>query len=462
MEVKPPPESRDLHSEIILQDDSGSNRVESSEDLHQEGNNVSTDVENKVEIFLEKSRPQQKNESNLKEVLQKAKSDQVDTKMKTVQGEKSSLKKERNRIESKYGEDDENEHSDFVVSNAEKDSKIPSVSMEGDEVVSKSTSMNLSPGHIHIPKKVMKGGEEYNIVVTGIKDTGLSGSYWSASPEGRRKSMNSQSSSYLPLPFCSKASVAEVKLEDLQHDTTSPKTPSAKVSRGRASIKGIMRKRKSEAANSNHQEKKLSISLVDANKAGELIADAASSHTSAKPAASRASALAATSSTSAAAISSSSDSKVTSNSGEGSKGQCLMEVDDKDGKSREVIVECLAPCEDLQWFNVAGDKSANQEPGAVQYARALRPPFHLQSFLQMKGRSAKGFSCTGRNTMMFVVMEGEVTVTIHTTEFMARKGDSFYIPPKNSYNLVNSSAGECKLSIIQYQYEGPLSALQSS
>ena len=451
MEVKPPPESRDVHSEIILQDDSGSNTVE-----HREENNVSTDVENKVEIFLEKSRPQQKNESNLKEVLQKVKADQVDTKLKTVQGEKSSLKKERNKIEA-------NEHSDFVVSNAEKDSKIPSVSMEGDEVVSKSTSMNLSPGHIHIPKKVMKGGEEYNIVVTGIKDTGLSGSYWSASPEGRRKSMNSQSSSYLPLPFCSKASVAEVKLEDLQHDTTSPKTPSAKVSRGRASIKGIMRKRKSEAANSNHQEKKLSISLVDANKAGELIADAASSHTSAKPAASRASALAATSSTLAAAIStSSSDSKVTSNSGEGSKGKCLMEVDDKGGKSREVIVECLAPCEDLQWFNVAGDKSANQEPGAVQYARALRPPFHLQSFLQMKGSSAKGFSCTGRNTMVFVVMEGEVTVTIHTTEFMARKGDSFYIPPKNSYNLVNSSAGECKLSIIQYQYEGPLSALQSS
>ena len=140
----------------------------------------------------------------------------------------------------------------------------------------------------------------------------------------------------------------------------------------------------------------------------------------------------------------------------------MMELDVKGGKSREVIVECLAPCEDLQWFNVAGDKSVQQEPGAVQYARALRPPFHLQSFLKMKGRSAKGFSCTGRNTMVFVVMEGEVTVTIHTTEFMARKGDSFYIPPKNSYNLVNSSDRECKLSIIQYQYEGPLSSPKSS
>ena len=127
--------------------------------------------------------------------------------------------------------------------------------------------------------------------------------------------MNSQSSSYLPfdssrpLPFCSKASEndengdADVKSEAFHYGTPSPKTPSAKVSRGRASIKGIMRKRKSEAANSNYQEKRLSISLVDANKAGELISDAASSLTSAKAAASRASASAATSSTSSAATS---------------------------------------------------------------------------------------------------------------------------------------------------------------
>ena len=296
MEVKPPLESRDMHSEIILQDDSsGSNTVENTEDLHQEENNVSRDVENKVEELMEKYPPHQTNESK-KEVLPKSEyvSDQVDTKKKTVPSEKG-----------------EKEHSDFVVSSAEKDSIIPSVSKDGDGIASKSTSMNLSPGHILIPKKVMKGGEEYNIVVTGIKDTGLSGSYWSASPVGRRKSMNSQSSSYLPfessrpLLFCFKASEnddengeAEVKSEALQNGTPSPKTPSAKVSRGRTSIKGIMRKRKAEAANSNNQEKKLSISLVDANKAGELIANAASSPTSAKAAASRESASTATSSTS--------------------------------------------------------------------------------------------------------------------------------------------------------------------
>ena len=59
MEVKPPPESRDMHSEIILQDDSGSNTVGNSEDQHQEESNVSRarDVENKVEELLEKCPP---------------------------------------------------------------------------------------------------------------------------------------------------------------------------------------------------------------------------------------------------------------------------------------------------------------------------------------------------------------------------------------------------------------------
>ena len=156
MEVKPPQESRDeVQSGKMLQDDSGSNTVESSEDLHHEENNVPRDVENKVEGILENN-PQPKNESKFKEVLQKEESvtaDQVDTKKKTVPGEKGSPKKESNIIEPKYGE---NEHSDadVVVSNTEKDSKIPSVSKDGDGVASKSTSLNPSPGHIHIPKKV--------------------------------------------------------------------------------------------------------------------------------------------------------------------------------------------------------------------------------------------------------------------------------------------------------------------
>jgi glyoxylate utilization-related uncharacterized protein len=57
---------------------------------------------------------------------------------------------------------------------------------------------------------------------------------------------------------------------------------------------------------------------------------------------------------------------------------------------------------------------------------------------------------------VFVVLEGEITVVLHTTQFNAKKGDSFYIPPKNYYNLINGKAREAELSLIQFQYDGPL------
>ena len=88
--------------------------------------------------------------------------------------------------------------------------------------------------------------------------------------------------------------------------------------------------------------------------------------------------------------------------------------------------------------------------------------------------------CTDKNTMVFVVLEGEITVILHTTQFNAKKGDSFYIPPKvttgskldsdftfriyfqNYYNLINQKAREAELSLIQFQYDGPLPTVQPS
>ena len=47
-----------------------------------------------------------------------------------------------------------------------------------------------------------------------------------------------------------------------------------------------------------------------------------------------------------------------------------------------------------------GKERDNMAPDAVQYARALRPPYHLLSFLRIKGYSTKGMSCTDKNTMV--------------------------------------------------------------
>ena len=54
------------------------------------------------------------------------------------------------------------------------------------------------------------------------------------------------------------------------------------------------------------------------------------------------------------------------------------------------------------------------EPDAVQYARALRPPYHLLSFLRIKGYSTKGMSCTNKNTMVRINLCRCLFVVVHT------------------------------------------------
>ena len=53
----------------------------------------------------------------------------------------------------------------------------------------------------------------------------------------------------------------------------------------------------------------------------------------------------------------------------------------------------------FRWVNI-GKERDGMSPDAVQYARALRPPYHLLSFLRIKGHSTKGMSCTDKNTMV--------------------------------------------------------------
>ena len=68
----------------------------------------------------------------------------------------------------------------------------------------------------------------------------------------------------------------------------------------------------------------------------------------------------------------------------------------------------------------------------------------------------QGLSATDKNTMVFVVREGTVTVLINTTEFIATRGDSFFVPPHNTYNLLNKSQQKAELFIVQYKYDGSI------
>ena len=81
---------------------------------------------------------------------------------------------------------------------------------------------------------------------------------------------------------------------------------------------------------------------------------------------------------------------------------CLSDSAQVAGASqREVVVECFAPYDDHRWVNIGKEKNG-MAPDAVQYARALRPPYQLLSFLRIKGNCAKGMGCSNKNTMVSI------------------------------------------------------------
>jgi hypothetical protein len=51
----------------------------------------------------------------------------------------------------------------------------------------------------------------------------------------------------------------------------------------------------------------------------------------------------------------------------------------------------------------------------VQYAALLSPPQHRTSLLRLQPAAQKGLAATETNTLVFMVLEGEVTVLLNTT-----------------------------------------------
>jgi len=311
----------------------------------------------------------------------------------------------------------------------------------------------FEPGYV--PKTVKKGEDEYAIIVSGVKDTGLCGGYW-GNIEGKRRrskppetlqlgknerrgsvgSVSSDKGKESPAPAKKGASTSTPAIATPKAGKKQVTKPEVKAEEEVKTPTGRGRKRKTEAdvATPGVSDKKAKKEAED--EAG----DSKDSSLTSRQQSAVAQAL-------AAGVP----------GGQQRSVSCVADTNTQ----REVVVECFAPYDDHRWVNI-GKERDGMAPDAVQYARALRPPYHLLSFLRIKGHSTKGMSCTDKNTMVFVVLEGEITVILHTTQFNAKKGDSFYIPPKNYYNLINQKAREAELSLIQFQYDGPLPTVQPS
>ena len=112
----------------------------------------------------------------------------------------------------------------------------------------------------------------------------------------------------------------------------------------------------------------------------------------------------------------------------------------------EVGVECFRPYSHNVWSSVG--------PGSegVERSPALSPPHHLTYYVRLAPDTSKGLSMTDLNTLVFLVLEGELTVIITDEKFTARKGDTFYVPMNNKYDLLNQTQQKVELFVFQYKY----------
>jgi len=330
----------------------------------------------------------------------------------------------------------------------------------------------------YVPKTVKKGEDEYVVIVQGVQDTGLCGKYWgdttnlpsrrrSKAPEafkagdspessnrvrrGSSGSTGSNSNTDTPLKTTPKKQDAPAQPKSNKKQVTKPETPKPAVTKTEAKTETATETpdNKNKAQNGEtpaEKGKRGRKRKVETEGGGENAEADKKPKQESSPAKTP---------SNPSASSKSTNSTPTGTSSQAASNQRSFSCVSDTSTQKEVVVECFAPYDDHRWVNIGKERDGMQ-PDAVQYARALRPPYHLLSFLRIKGHSTKGMSCTDKNTMVFVVLEGEITVILHTTQFQAKKGDSFYIPPKNYYNLINQKAREAELSLIQFQYDGPL------
>merc|ERR1719347_2188594 len=89
--------------------------------------------------------------------------------------EKEAEKEEEKEVEEEAEKEAEKEAVDEESVAPPSDAELPEFDPE-----------KFTPGYV--PKTVKKGEDEYMIVVSGVKDTGLCGNYWSVGEGGRRRS----------------------------------------------------------------------------------------------------------------------------------------------------------------------------------------------------------------------------------------------------------------------------------
>ena len=289
---------------------------------------------------------------------------------------------------------------------AEEEPKVADSTTAPDDTALEFDPEKFTPGYV--PKTVKKGDEEYTIVVTGVKDTGLCGNYWNVSDSGRRRSRPPETlqmgkekrrgsvgsvgseTSGKDSPASKKGAATPVSARSNKKQVTKPeKVEPEEVEETKTTPVGRGRKRKTEETPTS-KAKSAKKEVEDDTKE---FSDYDSGNNETQPLRKRPKKDEGEGSQEAS-LTSKQQTAVAAALAAGVPGgqqrsvSCVADTNTQ----KEVVVECFAPYDDHRWVNI-GKERDGMAPDAVQYARALRPPYHLLSFLRCVAPHCLPSSC---------------------------------------------------------------------
>ncbi|XP_067677496.1 serine-rich adhesin for platelets-like [Haliotis asinina] len=112
----------------------------------------------------------------------------------------------------------------------------------------------------------------------------------------------------------------------------------------------------------------------------------------------------------------------------------------------EVLVDCVAPVDGSLYVGPSGDSPCEGDPYII--CHAIQQPAFTVGHLLICPLGEKPTQALEDNTLIFTIVHGKLSVTIHRGSTVLEAGDQFFVPRGNTYSLKNLRNEEAKLSFV--------------
>lgn len=120
------------------------------------------------------------------------------------------------------------------------------------------------------------------------------------------------------------------------------------------------------------------------------------------------------------------------------------------GTDEEVIMECFSSKDSEVFVGPSKHDPISSDP-YVMSLRLNQKQFMMGS-LYLRPLKTKPEQIVNKGTMVFCLLKGKISVTIHRTKRIMEAGDMFFIPQGNTYSMENLRREEARLTFSCYKF----------